>query len=293
MPRKRTLLILALLPVLLGLGAVFFLLGKPPAPPPLPNPNGYDDLLAGAKLLPKIPPGYLKLPADQLRPFVAGCSNGFARARLGFDRECQVPVPVSREALGSHMSELELARNLAQSLGAAGRLAELEGRTAEAAQLYYESMLAGERAGRGMIIDAVMGRATMRHGVIALTQLLRHLDAGQCRKLARELERMEREAEPAARAVEREKDWISSQGFTAKVAALFTQTQLQRVYDDFTAKADQQTTAQRRLMLDLATRACKLEHGKQPSDHSALVPEYLRAIPVDAETGGKLPIREP
>jgi hypothetical protein len=44
----------------------------------------------------------------------------------------------------------------------------------------------------------------------------------------------------------------------------------------------------RQLLLDLASRACELEHGKRPLHAEELVPSLLRAVPKDPETGTNL-----
>ena len=52
-----------------------------------------------------------------------------------------------------------------------------------------------------------------------------------------------------------------------------------------TGNAELQT---KQLMIDLATRAYKLEQGRHPNSPSDLVPDYLKAVPVDPTTGTNL-----
>lgn len=56
----------------------------------------------------------------------------------------------------------------------------------------------------------------------------------------------------------------------------------------FTAKVLGTDRRRRQLMLNLASRAYELEHGKRPLRVEELVPSYLRAVPKDPETGTNL-----
>jgi hypothetical protein len=45
-----------------------------------------------------------------------------------------------------------------------------------------------------------------------------------------------------------------------------------------------------RMKIELAVHAYELDHGKPPTASSELVPQYLKSVPLDPETGLELPL---
>src|SRR4051794_28986466 len=92
----RDFLVLGLL-ILIGLAGSIAWLVSPPrfSGPPVPNPNGYDTLLAAGKLVKGAPPAQgvaHKATDEELRAFVASNGKALAAAKVGFSQESGVPL---------------------------------------------------------------------------------------------------------------------------------------------------------------------------------------------------------
>jgi hypothetical protein len=100
LPKPRTILLsLVFIVVLANVLLIVFTMGRPPARPPLPNPNGYDDLIKTAGLATGDLTNADMLDHDQLRALVATNAESLRLVRLGLTRQCALP-PDSVLALG-------------------------------------------------------------------------------------------------------------------------------------------------------------------------------------------------
>ena len=90
-----TLLILAS-PFLIFLGFLLFWTAEPLPPiAPLPNPNGYDDLVKAGQMITAIPADYDQLNEQQLGELVATNAGALRLLRAGLSNQCRVPVQFS------------------------------------------------------------------------------------------------------------------------------------------------------------------------------------------------------
>ena len=64
----------------------------PPAGPPLPNPNGYDDFVQAGRMVADNTSDYSTMSEADLRALVKTNSEALKLARTGLTRECQVPL---------------------------------------------------------------------------------------------------------------------------------------------------------------------------------------------------------
>jgi hypothetical protein len=101
------------------------------------------------------------------------------------------------------------------------------------------------------------------------------------------LETLDRQRQPWSDVLEQERAW-SRQAFpTVKerlTAYIFWGSQ-RRAESRAEQKFKGQQQKARRLTIDLAARAYRLEKGRRPSSLAELVPDYLKAVPQDPVAG--------
>ena len=109
-PIAKVLTGFALLAASLVVGAIYFALRQSaPVAPPLPNPNGYEDLVKAAGMLDRDFWDYRTMSQEELVTVVAKNAEALSLARKGLDRESLVPLDYSatdsghlRSSNGSH-----------------------------------------------------------------------------------------------------------------------------------------------------------------------------------------------
>lgn len=267
-------------------------------PPPLPRPNGRDDLVRAAAMVVGEPPNsgqYRDASADALRPFVDENREALAEARRGLGRTCRVPLaPILQAQIDASVRDVGPIRRLARLFDCAGRLARREGRPAEAARAGLDLVRLGREQGRGgLMIHHQTGCAIVTMGVNFLAALGPDLDAADCRQLARALEADDAARETAAEVLAREHQfaraaapWQMRLFMTVNSRGL---NQLLKPAEDSTVLADKRTEAMLRLLIaELALRAYRLDHEEDPAHLVALVPAILAAVPSDPFTGRPL-----
>jgi hypothetical protein len=136
---------LRLLPFALVAGAVFvallvFTTGRPPARPPLPNPNGCDDLVnAGEAVLGNIG-DWPDLDHDSLAALVSANAESLRLLRLGMTRQCVMPMDSALTNATGMMNQLARMKRLVHLLAAEGRLREMDNQPADAARSYVDAI---------------------------------------------------------------------------------------------------------------------------------------------------------
>jgi hypothetical protein len=278
----------------------YLLLPQRPAIPVLPVPNGYEDLRKAAQqAVSDRHLVYGEASDEELKDLVDRNRAALTLARSGGARECRVTTDYGLAAsvyAAQHLPVLAQFKKLALAFRAEGELAEREGKTNDAVRIYLDGVrFAQELCRGGLLIDRMVGVATERINLDPLLSSVPNLDAVTCREAARALEQMEVRREPIRATWNEETLWAS------RVASLQERMGLQIVRivrpKDFNAPweksasklAEVQTQA-RALMLQLAVRACEVDHAKSPDEPRQLVPKYLQAIPKDPVTGKELTI---
>ena len=275
-------------PSVLFFGFLFFM--EEPLPPlaPLPNPNGYADLVKAGTMLANETDIFNKTNMAQVRKIVATNAAALAIARAALSNQCRVPVQFTAAFNSNHGSDLALVRFLSRAFIAEGRLAEMENRPADAARSYLDSIhLANEVARGGLLIDEVVGIAIEQYGRDHLQKLLLHLDARTSRETAAALEVLDAQKPTWSDVIRQEDVWSRAAFHGWRYKFLRWKERKSNAAADarIGQKLDADEQEMRHLIIALAARAYELDKGHPPGTVADLVPEYLKAVPQDPVTG--------
>jgi hypothetical protein len=273
---------------------------KKPAPVPLPRPNGYDDFVKAGPLLKGNLDKYNKLDRAQLGVLVTNNEDALKVLETGLQHQCRVPGDYvwDQRSGAALMPQLADFRRAAELFAAEGKLAELEGRTNDAAHFYLEGIRFGEESGRGgMFSEKLTGDSCSSVNAVRLEKIVSSLNAKQCAQIATKLEAMDASAETDDELLDHENAFVDKYlPFSQKlddyilVHKMMFKTKLPKK-GLVLAKLHVWPFTRRWLMLTFASRAYELEHGKPPANAAELVPEYLKKIPQDSANGTNLNIQ--
>ncbi len=260
-----------------------------PLPPvaPLPNPNGYDDLVKAGNMVSNDFDNYDELSSAKLSELIKKNAEAFQTARTGLQGECRVPLDYSATS-SAHLDQLASLKRLAFGFIAEGRLAEKENRPGDAAQFYLDTINLGNKSARGgVLIDQLVGTALEAIGVANLQELVDDLDAKACHETAATLETLDAQRQTWSQVMQQERDWSrrTFPGMRNELARLMSRKTLNKAYQVAEQRFDEQQSKTRRLILEFAARAYQLDKGHPPATVADLVPDYLKAIPQDPLTG--------
>jgi hypothetical protein len=289
MTRKTRTLLLALIAVfLLAMSPVLFLyLGRTP-PPPLPNPNGYDDFLKATALLTGNGIDADTLDHDALRALVSTNAESLRLLRLGMTRQCALPAYSATTNGSGMLRDLGAMKQLVQMLRAEGRLREMDNRLADAAQSYVDGIRFGNEMGRGgLIIHRLVGIAYEAIADVPLRKLVPKLNPQEARPVIAELEKID-----STRFTWEEIQRNENRFYLYKLRKRFnpitwvTEQWQRRHIDPFAERQHNRAIAQERLLTaELAVRCYQSELGRMPPSLEQLVPKYLQQVPTDPFSG--------
>jgi len=259
----------------------------PPAPP-LPNPNGYDDLVQAGDMIKGDVGNYDEMGQAELHKVAQDNASAIQLARTGLQQECRVPSQFSQAYMGSHIKELAALKRLTHAWVIEGRLAEAENHPADAARLYLEIIHLGDQSSRGgVVIDQLVGTAIEALGVANLQTLVDQLDAKNCRETAATLETLDSQRQTWSEVMQQERDWSrrTFPGMRYELMRLMTRHSLNKAYQSAEKRFEEQQSKTRQLMIEFAARAYQLDKSHPPANLTDLAPDYLKAIPQDPLTG--------
>jgi hypothetical protein len=261
-----------------------------PLPPiqPLPNPNGYNDLVKAGEMADNHTGDWNEMSLEELRRLVAQNANALQLTRDGLQRDCVVPLQFSESYMSRHLSELSGCKKLAQAFAAEGRLADMENRPSDAAKSYLDAISLGNKSARGgILIDQLVGIAIKAIGTSHLQKLVDQLDAKSCRETAATLETLDAQGQTLNEAIEQDVAWSrrSLTGLSHRIYRLFLAKRIRIVVQAAEQRHKKQQSKTRQLIIDLAARAYELDKGHRPAGLVDLVPDYLKSIPQDPSTG--------
>ena len=286
MPRtiRTSLIAVAVCFVAVILTVVIFSIRQPPPSSPLPNPNGYDDLLkAGQSVTGKLD-GLSDLDHDALRALVATNAEALQLLRLGLSRKCAVPTDATIAYFGSISGDLIGLKSLARLLAAEGRLAEMEGRPADAARSYVDAIRLGAGMSRGgLMMNRLVGIACQGVGGIPLVKLIPKLSCEQMQPLMAELEQVDTNTVTWKEVLENEDRWVRAQrgSFPNPIRIVSDWWQARNVRKASKERHDLAVTRLRLLITELALRYYRCERRDAPGRLDELAPKYVRQLPSD------------
>jgi hypothetical protein len=280
-------------PFMFFLGLLLFWTAEPLPPlAPLPNPNGYEDLVKAGKFVTADAGDCDKMDEAQLRDLVGRNHEALSLARGGLSNECRVSLQFSTNYVNIHLEELTDLKKLSQAFVAEGRLAEMENRPNDAVKSYLDAIHTGIESGQGgILIDELVGIAIEARGTSSLQKLVGKLDAESCRETAATLEILDSQRQTWADILQQENAW-SRRTFSSpryRLAELMASGSAKKdAQNGVEWKFEKQQANTRQLMIALAARAYELGKGHPPASVADLVPDYLKAIPQDPVTGTNL-----
>jgi hypothetical protein len=265
---------------------VFSLVSPTPPLPQLPKPNGYDDFARAGKLVVGETSEFPSMKKEEIAAAVLKNAEALRIVREGLSNDCRVPLDYAVHD-SPHFQEIGLHKRLAQIMVAEGRLAEMDNRPGEAMDAYLNTVRFGSEITRGgVLIDGLIGIAVQSSGLTMAEHLYQNVDARKCREAAAALERADSRMEKADEILATEMAWAKrTSGWRYPFYRLIDAKAHRATIKSFLGKYHAARTRLRRLMVTMADRAYNLDNGKPPKSLSELVPTYLKAVPMDPNTG--------
>jgi hypothetical protein len=261
-----------------------FIYGRASPFPPLPNPNGYDDFVQAGGLLSGRLDDFRVLSHEELRELITTNASALALVRSGLKKQCALPMQAYLTNSAWMATELPSLKQVASLLAAEGRLAELDGRPAEAATSYLDAIRFGNEISRnGFVISRLVGIACSAIGSFPLAKLAPQLGCEQLKPIIAELDNIDQ-------ATVTWSDVRRSEG-------VFMRHELRKVPNPITwvplwwqarksiqmaeARHNQALSRVRLLETELALRCYRAERGAPPMQLAELVSQYLKRVPQD------------
>jgi hypothetical protein len=292
---RNWLMVLLTIPVAAILAVTVLLIfnAARPLPPiqPLPNPNGYDDLVKAGEMAAIETGDFNETKLEDLRTQTAKNSAALQAARTSLPEDCAVPLQFSQNWAGQHLPELANFKRLAQAFVAEGLLAAMENRPDDAVKSYLDTIRLGHKSARGgVLIDQLVGTAIEAMGVSYLQKLVDQLDAKTCRETAATLETLDAQRQTWNEVMQQERVWSrrAYPGIKYRWTELVMSSSLKKAHQAGERKFNGQEKKTRQLIIDLAAHAYVLENGHRPASVANLVPDYLKAVPKDPVSGANL-----
>jgi hypothetical protein len=286
--RNRLLLVLVLaLPTAIFIGSIFYNGFSVPPLPPMPNPNGYDDLMKAATMLAPDVGTYNATNVDELQSIVLTDTAALELARAGLQKKCRVPLDYN-PAGRANMDRLAAMKYLSRGFMAEGDLAKIQGHPEQAVKSYLDVIrLANESTRGGVLIDQLVGFAIEGEGNNELQKLIPQLDAKTCRETAAALETLDAQRQSWNDVMWQEQYWRHKAfpGIGHMVMRIMQYWELKRINQAGERRLEHHETETRQLAIDFATRAYELDKGHPPAKVTDLATNYLQTIPIDPATG--------
>ena len=288
-PRTRNRLIailILLVPTAIFVGSILYNGLSVPPLPPMPNPNGYDDLMKAAKMLAPDVGDYSTSNPGEMQSIVSTDAAALELARAGLQMKCRVPLDYN--PVSTNTDQLMARKFLARGFAAEGDLAEAQGHPEQAVKSYLDMIrLANESSRGGILIDQLVGMAIEREGTDELRKLMPRLDAKTCRETGATLESLDAQRQTWNDVMWQEHYWShrTFPGIGNQIRRMAQYNSLQKIYSESERRFEEQQTRARELAIDFATRAYELDTGHPPAAVSDLVTNYLETIPIDPVTG--------
>jgi hypothetical protein len=293
MARKIRIMLLALVVIVVLANAWLIVLstGRPPARPPLPNPNGYDDFVNASEAVTGSVGDFRELDRDSLAALVLTNAEPLRLLRVGLTRQCIMPMDSALTNAAGMMNQLADMKRLVQLLAAEGRLREIENRTAGAARSYTDAIRFGNEMSRGgLLITRLVGIACESIGCHALAQVVPELSREDAHIVLTDLEKVDADHVRWADVLRDERHYVRYQVRNRLNPILWVMSwwQTRQAMEKGETKHRIVVAHERLLAGELALRAYQSEQGRVPARLDDLVTNYLSKVPQDPFTGKPL-----
>ena len=284
----------------LVLAVVAALLFKPKATmPPLPVPNGLDDLMRAASSIQPWPGGSFdtdpKTPEERLS-LLASNAPALEMIRTGLARA--IRLPTTNDLTSS------LALDQAAALKRVARLVAIESRSArdrgDATNALGSALtlfdLSNHGTKGGLVIHGLVGVAIRSMACRAMEDVLGLENAAVCRMAAQSMFEKATNAPTAADFISNEWEWRRTLPIGTQLGGHLVELMngsARKSEEKFIQRVDQQRQIEATLVRDLAAAAFRLEHGRTATNWTELVPAYLPEIPRNATNNTPLPLGGP
>jgi hypothetical protein len=274
----------------IAVGGAVYSFNSLPAPAPMPDPNGYDDIIRAGTAISNRFRAYKTAGANQLRVMLGTNAAAIAQGHAALKLDCRVRLQWPPDSTSSE--EAAAPSNLAEAFAAEGLLAETEHRTQDALKDYLDIVRLGNQSSRGgFASDCLRGLAIESRGADLLQKLSVILDAKSCAEVAKALESADSQRERLADYRQQEKI-LYHQKFPEPKDSFrwyFDQTLHFNANEDIKTQTTDmfrnQRAAIRHAMVGIAVRAYEMDKSTRPRNISFLVPAYLTTVPIDPLTG--------
>jgi hypothetical protein len=300
--RQAAFAALVILAALFPLAVLRKLLTPEPIPRvALPDPNGYEDLIAAGQMInsPILDQTREPKSTDELATEIAKFAVVFERIQLGLSRPCEAPIwPADGDVSkldSMHLPYLQVFRADARALMRKAQLAQQQGRFDDAANAAVDCMRLGQVCGRGgLLTHYLVGLACEGIGDSAFYPSVQHLDASSCRRLIAALQKLEVQRESLDEVRHRDRIWDENaygwHGHLTNLLGTYVDTvDTNRIVKNTLLLRQEAIT--RMLIVELALRCYQLEHNMLPQNLEQLIPNILAQIPTDPFDGNNRPLR--
>ena len=292
---RRRLLLMGGFCALLATGvAAWVTFGRTNPPAPLPNPNGYDDLLRAGRAVTGKVDDINGLDHDGLRALVTTNADALRLLRVGLTHHCAVPTEAQIASFANISGDLIGLKSLAKVLLAEGRLAETENRPADAARSYVDAIRLGTEMSRGgLMMNRLVGIACEGLGGAALVNLVPKLTCDQMRPVVAELDQIDGSTVTWREVLGNENRFVRAQmgNYPNPIRLGSDLWQARSMRKASEERHDLAAAHLRLLTVELALRCFRCDQGTSPGNLPKLLPKYLQRLPPDPFSGNPLVYR--
>ncbi len=295
------LLLLAVVLVSPPAGVYYQLMTPLPIPEQLlPNPNGYDDIVAAGKIAENwkfnnTTYGYDTAPQKELAAAVEQMQPAYQLLQVGLKKSVLSPI----DYLSTDSLNIDVYTNigtLARSLTGRGRMAELENKIDDAFGDYLETIRLGYVVRRGgLVVHALVGIGSSGKGRRGLFKLRNQIAPRECDKIISILTAHSEQAEPDENFIYRDRVWTQHamgwHGHFMQILDDMSEESSWSAMEWFIRACRRERAEMRLLQVELALRAWQATHGGLPESLDDLVPEFLSAVPADPFDTADSPLR--
>jgi hypothetical protein len=277
---------------------------------PLPQPNGYDDLVRASSELQGAPPprpaqfSHLDDEDDQPPPtgpisppglslhqvnrmdvltYLDANTSPLYRARLALSGESRVPVKFVRGYAQESKGLRNTLTKLAELFQWEAWLAESEDRQRDASRADLDLVRMGIAVSYGGLeSDAWFGYDLINGGLAGLRRRLHRMEIEPCLEAIKALDQIDEKREPYSHVIARQKQYDRAEGWRVAVAIVqLTSLTARRTDREMSTMADEVVANLRLARIELALRVYRIRFGSDPETLNALVPGVCATLPFD------------